>query len=171
KIINSKDHGIPQNRRRLFVIGTRDKKQKIDFPDDEILTTTMFDFLEDNVDKNYYFKQKGFEFITNPKYKSRAQINENIIMCQKAQQQFNWNGSFLFNPMNKKPDGFEEIYLGEYQNKKGIARKLTPRECLRLMGFSDNFKIVVPDKEMYHQAGNSIVVNIFEKIIKKMEIH
>jgi DNA (cytosine-5)-methyltransferase 1 len=48
-------------------------------------------------------------------------------------------------------------------------RKLTPRECLRLMGFSDNFKIVVSDTRMYQQAGNSIIVNIFIEIIKQVD--
>ena len=48
-------------------------------------------------------------------------------------------------------------------------RKLTPRECLRLMGFSDNFKIVVSDTRMYQQAGNSIIVNIFIEIIKQID--
>ena len=48
-------------------------------------------------------------------------------------------------------------------------RKLTPRECLRLMGFSDDFKIVVSDTRMYQQAGNSIIVNIFIEIIKQID--
>lgn len=43
--------------------------------------------------------------------------------------------------------------------KKRI-RRLTPRECLRLMGFTDDFKIVVSDMQMYKQAGNSIVVDV-----------
>ena len=48
-------------------------------------------------------------------------------------------------------------------------RKLTPRECLRLMGFSDDFKIVVSDTRMYQQAGNSIIVNIFIEILKQIQ--
>ena len=47
-------------------------------------------------------------------------------------------------------------------------RKLTPRECLRLMGFDDRFKIVVSDTQMYKQAGNSIVVNLFIEILKEI---
>lgn len=47
-------------------------------------------------------------------------------------------------------------------------RKLTPRECLRLMGFSDDFKIVVSDTQMYKQAGNSIVVNVLMSILQKI---
>ena len=47
--------------------------------------------------------------------------------------------------------------------KKGKIRKLTPRECLRLMGFPDTFKQIVSDTQLYRQTGNSIVVNIIIK--------
>lgn len=53
---------------------------------------------------------------------------------------------------------------------KGWFRKLTPRECLRLMGFDDSFKIVVSDTETYKQAGNSIVVNVLMALLKQMDI-
>lgn len=47
-------------------------------------------------------------------------------------------------------------------------RKLTPRECLRLMGFDDRFRIVCSDTQMYKQAGNSIVSNIFIELLKAL---
>lgn len=50
--------------------------------------------------------------------------------------------------------------VDNYVTTNGRLRKLTPRECLRLMGFCDSFKIVVPDTPMYQQAGNSIVVDV-----------
>ena len=53
---------------------------------------------------------------------------------------------------------------------KGWFRKLTPRECLRLMGFDDTFKLVVSDTELYKQAGNSIVVDVLMAILKQMDI-
>ena len=138
------------------------------FPQKEKLTTTMFDYLEEIVDPKYYLGKKGFEFVTNPKYKNRARINNDIIMCEKANQQFNWNGDFVFEKYDKKrhnQDVMQHAYLAKWNNEQGVIRKLTPRECLRLMGFADDFKIVVPDVQMYRQAGNSIVVNIFEKIL------
>ena len=55
-------------------------------------------------------------------------------------------------------------------NTRGWFRKLTPRECLRLMGFDDSFKIVVSDTEAYKQAGNSIVVNVLMAIMKQLDI-
>lgn len=54
--------------------------------------------------------------------------------------------------------------------KKGKIRKLTPRECLRLMGFPDTFKQVVSDTQLYRQTGNSIVVNIIMALLKEMDI-
>jgi DNA (cytosine-5)-methyltransferase 1 len=52
----------------------------------------------------------------------------------------------------------------------GRIRKLTPRECLRLMGFRDSFKIVVSDTQMYRQAGNSIVVDVLMALLSQMDI-
>lgn len=55
-------------------------------------------------------------------------------------------------------------------SSKGWFRKLTPRECLRLMGFDDSFKIVVSDTETYKQAGNSIVVDVLIALLKQLDI-
>jgi DNA (cytosine-5)-methyltransferase 1 len=58
--------------------------------------------------------------------------------------------------------------VDNYVTSKGRLRKLTPRECLRLMGFSDDFKQVVSDTQMYKQAGNSIVVNVFIHLLNQI---
>ena len=47
----------------------------------------------------------------------------------------------------------------------GELRMLTEREALRLMGFPDDFKIVVSRAQMYKQAGNSIVVDVLIHIL------
>ena len=60
--------------------------------------------------------------------------------------------------------------VNDINSKIGRFRKLTPRECLRLMGFDDTFKIVVSDTETYKQAGNSIVVNVLMAILKQIDI-
>ncbi len=172
-ILNAKDYGMPQNRPRLFVIGIRNDIECDDFvfPVEEELKTKVKDYLFDNnqVDSVYYLGQKGFEFVTNPKYKNRAQIDSDIMQCQKANQQFNWNGEFVFVPYNEIKDNqdiLNRAYVSKYMNKKGVIRKLTPLECVRLMGFDKDFQFPdIPDQWKYRQAGNSIVVNIFERII------
>lgn len=170
-ILNSKDYGIPQNRKRLFVIGFKDKTKDFDFPKKTSLEKTVFDFLEDNIEPKYYLGKKGFEFVTNEKYKNRARVNNEIIQTQKANQQFNWNGDFIFEELdfNKHTqDILKRAYIGEYKKKKGVIRQLTHRECMRLMGFPDSYKIVVSNVWAYRQAGNSIVVNVLEAIIRSI---
>ena len=49
-------------------------------------------------------------------------------------------------------------------------RRLTPRECFRLMDFPDTFKWSVSDTQAYKQAGNSIVVNVLAEIINKLNL-
>ena len=49
-------------------------------------------------------------------------------------------------------------------------RRLTPRECFRLMDFSDSFTWPVSDSQAYKQAGNSIVVNVLYKILKNLNL-
>ena len=61
---------------------------------------------------------------------------------------------------------FLQVFL--YKGDKGVTRQLTPKECFRLMGFSDKYKIVVNDNMAWRQAGNAIVVNVLEAIIKEM---
>ena len=57
------------------------------------------------------------------------------------------------------------IYVGTYDGEECVARKLTPDECLRLMGF-ENFRIAVNDVNAYRQSGNSIAVPVLKFIFK-----
>ena len=93
------------------------------------------------------------------------------MRTQKANQQFNWNGDFVFEDFSEKKHTssiLRRAYVGQWNGKTGVCRQLSYRECLRLMGFSDKFKIVVPNVPAYRQSGNSIVVNVLENIIKEI---
>ena len=52
--------------------------------------------------------------------------------------------------------------------KKRRIRKFSPKECFRLMRFSDDFKIVVSDTQAYQQAGNSIVVDVLIGMLEEL---
>lgn len=225
QLLNSKDYGMPQHRERIFVIGFKNKpKNGFEFPQPIKLEHIMQDFLEDYTDSKYFLREKGIKFVTSSKNRQKryTQINGDIMLCQKANQQFNWHGDFIFEPNYK--DDFDEFifnvndveekyYLSQkvkdyvlaggtktfktstktdlsiarpllqsmhkmhragvdnyVTHNQGRIRKLTPRECLRLMGFRDDFKIVVSDTQMYRQAGNSIVVDVLIAILKQLDI-
>ena len=72
----------------------------------------------------------------------------------------------LMSSMHKMHRAGEDNYV----TTNGRIRKLTPKECLRLMGFTDDFVQVVSDTQMYRQAGNSIVVDVFMQLINKILI-
>lgn len=171
-ILNAMDYGIPQNRQRLFVVGFRENielKNNFVFPAKIELKTKISNYLDEFVDAKYYLGQKGFEFVTT--HPSRAQVGCDVMRCQKANQQFNWNGDFIFEDYDKIKNNKEilkKAYVSTWNNKKGVIRKFTPRECLRLMGFKDDFKIVVNDQNMYRQSGNSIVVNVLMCIVEQI---
>lgn len=219
QVLNARDYGIPQNRERIFVVGFRNDltlEKKFEFPKPIKLKTTMKDFLLDNVSGKYYLPSKGVDFVTSDKNltKRYTQIDGDVALCQKKNQQFNWHGDFVFEEENKDKEktmqDLEKYFLSEkvrkyvmasgtkgfysrpetdldiarpllttmhkmhragvdnYVTTDGRLRKLTPRECLRLMGFSDSFKIVVSDTSMYQQSGNSIVVDVLMNIMNQV---
>lgn len=224
QVLNSKNYGIPQHRERIFVIGFKDKSTRFAFPEPIPLEYKMQDFLEDFTESKFYLKEKGVKFVTSSKNRKKryTQINGDIALCQKANQQFNWHGDFIFESINNQEfDEFifdvneveEKYYLSEKVKKyvltsgtknfktsiktdlevarpllqsmhkmhragvdnyvthnKGRIRKLTPKECLRLMGFRDDFKQVVSNTQLYRQAGNSIVVDVLIALLKQMDI-
>lgn len=77
----------------------------------------------------------------------------------------------LLQTMHKMHRAGVDNYVS-YNKSKGIngLRKLTPRECLRLMGFKDDFKLVVANTSAYMEAGNSIVVDVLIALLKQLDI-
>lgn len=172
--LNAKHYNHPQNRLRLFLIGFRediyDENHPYEFPEKMELTHKASEYLEPSpVANKYYLGQKGFEWVTNKeKNKNKTRYNRDIIGCETANQQFNWIGDLRVEEPTQEHYDDPRIYIGELNGKPAVARQMTPRECLRLMGFDDSFKIVVEDKEAWRQAGNSIVVPVLKEIIKSI---
>lgn len=172
QVLNAKDYGLPQLRTRIFVVGIRNdinNKENFQFPKPIELLTKSTDYLQDEVDNKYYLGKKGFEWMTTPeKHQRRSRVNQDIIGCQTANQQDNWIGDFRIE--KPKPQHYLDprIYIGKYEGHDAVARKMTPIECIRLMGFK-NFKIVLDDKRIYRQSGNSIAVPVLNEIIKQLK--
>ena len=171
-ILDAKNFGLPHTRKRVFVIGKRkdlgDFKSEYKFKNDMNIKP-ISSFLEDSnkLDQKYFLSKKGFEFVTNSKYKNRATIDREIMRTLKATQQYNWNGNFIFFETNKFQN-HERVFTGEYNNKKGVIRKMTPSELIKLMGF-DDFKIPNnPEKQLYRHSGNSIAVPVIKWVTKEL---
>ena len=170
KILDAQEYNLPQLRRRLFVVGIRNDIDKgiFEFPEPVELTHTAEDYLEDNVPNIYYLPEKGFNYVTqHSRNEGRARVNRTVIGCQTANQQFNWTGDFRVERPQQRHLEDERIFKGYFNGELSVARKLTPSECLKLMGFQD-FKIVVPDQVMYRQSGNSIAVPVLKALIQKI---
>jgi len=171
-VLNALEYGIPQQRERVFLVGIRNDiklKQDFMFPIPIKLKRTNKDFLDDTVPAKYYLGQKGFEFVTT--HPTRAQVGRTIQKCQKANQQFNWNGDFIFEPLDKKKhtkEILDRAYVGCWQGQRGVIRMYTPRECLRLMGFPDSFIMPHNDNVMWRQSGNSIVVDVLMALVNEL---
>lgn len=170
EILNATDYNLPQLRRRVFVVGIN-KNLNCDtyrFPPKIPLTHTSKEYLDDYVPNEYYLGEKGFKFVTDPKKSGRrARANQDIIGCQTANQQFNWVGDFRVEKPQQRHLDDPRIYKGYYNGELSVARKMTPRELLRLMGFED-FNIVVEDNVMWRQTGNSIAVPVIKAVIEQI---
>lgn len=177
-ILDAKDFNHPQLRTRLFLIGFRDDiyKNGYKFPEKMELTHKSTEYLEQGpIDNIYYLGEKGFEWITTPsKNLRRSRVNQDVIGCETANQQDNWIGDFRVEHPEPRHYSDERIFVGKYDFKDGkglvdaVGRKMTPRECMNLMGFDSTFNIAVGDSIAYRHAGNSIVVPVLKALIESI---
>jgi DNA (cytosine-5)-methyltransferase 1 len=171
QVLNAKDYNLPQLRKRVFVVGINRniKCKEYEFPIPVPLTHKSTEYLLENIPNKYYLPEKGFNFVTKvERSKRRARVNQDIIGCQTANQQFNWVGDFRVESPQQRHIDDSRIFVGEFNGESAVARKMMPRELLRLMGFSDDFNIVVDDNVMWRQVGNSIAVPVMKAVIEKI---
>jgi DNA (cytosine-5)-methyltransferase 1 len=169
-VLDAQDYDLPQMRKRIFVVGIRKDipHKKFAFPSKMILSKTARDYLDVNVPIEYYLGEKGFYWVTDRnRNDGKARVNRDIIGCQTAVQQNNWSGDFRIETPREEHYNDPNVFIGKYNGQDAVARKLTPSECLRLMGF-ENFKIVNDDGIMYRQSGNSIAVPVLKAIVNKI---
>ena len=198
--LNSKNYGVAQSRNRCFMVSILGD-YNYEFPQPEPLNKTMADYLEPTVDDKYFLSLKGVKYVTNPKRTGFVKINSKIAYTIQAKGNNNGNGNFVSCDLagnlcgekwEKMLDSCRRVYLQsgisptvitqqgggqdikiEVNQEPLKLRKLTPRECFRLMSFSDEdidkcYTIGMSDSQLYKQAGNSIVVRVLEKVFEQL---
>lgn len=179
KILDARDYGIPQGRRRLYVVGFKSKKdyEKFEFPKPIKLKYTMQDFLVENTKEGNLISKNGKLVITE---KVGEEPDEKYYLSDKLKKYVLSPGTKNFMHNDAKIDlpiarallstqgNSHRASVNNYVTTNGKIRALTVRETHRLMGFPDSYKIVVSKAQALKQSGNSIVVDVLINILKNI---
>jgi DNA (cytosine-5)-methyltransferase 1 len=149
---------VPQHRERMFLIGFKERRL-FDFPKFPLEGPKLSSILDTDVPEKYTLSDHLWNYLQN--------------YARKHQSAGNGFGFSLFTANDVArtlsaryhKDG-SEILISQGPNRN--PRRLTPRECSRLMGFPKNFKIPVSDTQAYRQFGNSVVVPVVEQVAKQV---
>ena len=160
---------VPQHRERIMIVGF-DKKvfksnEQFTFPEQCTATRAVKEILDPNVDDKYTLSDKLWNYLQNYAEKHKAKGNG------FGYGLVDLNGITRTLSARYYKDG-SEILIPQTGGKN--PRKLSPRECARLMGYPDEYILnVVSDVQAYRQCGNSVVVPLItavsEQILKTLQ--
>jgi DNA (cytosine-5)-methyltransferase 1 len=175
---------VPQHRERIYIVGFRDT-DNFDWNDVDLPA------LDDGPRlRSILHPENGTELPEAPYTDSRGRVSSKYHLsdhlwqylqdyAEKHRKKGNGFGFGLFGPEDigrtlsarYHKDGSELLI----RRRKGPPRRLTPRECARLMGFDRSgrtpFQIPVSDTQAYRQFGNSVVVPVIEAVARAMKPH
>lgn len=179
KILDARDYGIPQGRRRLYVVGFKNKKdyEKFEYPKPIKLKYTMQDFLVENTKEGNLISKNGKLVITEKvgeepdvKYYLSDKLKKYVL--SPGTKNFMHNDAKIDLPIARAllstQGNSHRASVNNYVTTNGKIRALTVRETHRLMGFPDSYKIVVSKAQALKQSGNSIVVDVLINILKNI---
>lgn len=157
KVLNALDYGVPQKRERIFIVGFLDDvlfKFPTPFLDSKMKSLT--DILETNVDSKYYvrdsIRDSRLMRLKNPNFPKPYISHENMA------------GSITPHPYSSC------LRAGASANYILIndERRPTEREMLRIQGFPDSYKYVLPYSKVKKQCGNSVAVPVVKAVASEM---
>lgn len=170
KVLNSVDYGIPQNRERIYMVCFRNDLgvSKFSFPKPFKLVKHLEDFLleDDSLvkdlyverDDTYFNAHKDIEYSNKPirlGTVNKGGQGERIYSVKGIAITLSAHGGGVF----AKTGG----YL-----INGKIRKLHPRECARIMGYPDSYKIIQNKNQAYKQFGNSVTIDVLQYIVSEI---
>ena len=149
---------VAQHRERIYIACFRERTS-FDFPDPPYgRTPRIGDILESDPDPKYTLSDRLWQYLQEYAAKHRAKGNgfgfglaDRDGISRTLSARYHKDGSEILIPQTGRN-----------------PRRLTPRECARLMGFDDRYRIVVSDTQAYRQFGNAVVPPVIESIARAM---
>ena len=169
KVLNALDYNVPQCRKRIYIVAFREDLGvcEFSFPNAVKATKRLKDILQpsEKIPKDYvvdreYSLRDGYEDFVATSKNPYVRIGE-IGLGRQGERIYSINGcATTLSASGGGLGGRTGMYLVD-----GAIRKLTPRECARLMGFRDGFIYAETRHQAYQQFGNSVVVDVLQRII------
>lgn len=166
EVICATNFSVPQARKRIYIVAFRNdfNVNQFAFPKGKGKLKSVSDILEDNVDVHYEIDVPYI--VDRTKFEN---IEKSDVLLRIGSVGLGRQGERIY---STKGQGITlSSQGGGIGGKTGMyyinntVRKLTPRECARMMGFPERFKIAQKDAECYKQFGNSVVVNVLQEIV------
>ena len=181
KLLNAIDFGLPQNRERIFIIGS--KKGVFDFNLLKKNKSRKLEYFLENKDNYEYLKKSEYTMIDKKFVKEQDSglifvgyrnkngfskgIREGTKHLNRVHRQPNRIYSTKgYHPTIPSQESAGRFFIYEEGIKK--VRKLSIEECYKIMGFPKNFKKSEKPGERYKQIGNSVAVNVVDQIAKQI---
>jgi DNA (cytosine-5)-methyltransferase 1 len=173
KILNTNEFGLPQDRKRIYIVGFREKTD-FEFPEPSPLVLRVGDLLElEDVDNLYYLSQKYLDGLEKHRQRHEAKghgfgyrvlddesIASALVVGNMGRERNLIRGL-------TKPEGTVNT-VGSPLNRHGI-RMLSVRECARLHGFPEEYEFPVKIRTAYRQLGNTVSVPVVEAVAKNVK--
>lgn len=170
KVLNAVDYGVPQKRERIYMVCFRNDLNVSDFeyPEPFELTKHVEDFLlsDESSVKDLYVERPDM-YYTNKEdneYSNKSIRLGTVNKGGQGERIYSVKGIAI--TLSAYGGGVFAKTGGYYIN--GGARKLHPRECARIMGFPDTYKIAPSANQAYKQFGNSVVIDVLQLIAEKI---
>lgn len=160
KVLNGLDFGVPQKRERIMIVGFKEN-YPFEFPRNGTETKTLSDILEpdDQIDKKHFLSDYFRKKLERKLKEQNKKITTRPVVLHE-----NKGGNLGIHPFScalRANGSYNYVTVN-------AVRRLTPREMLRLQGYPDTFKMVVPDTQVRKQAGNSVVIPKIEAVARAM---
>jgi len=158
-LLNAEEYGIPQKRKRIFLIGSREEKANFDLKKQKKKTVKNILLPKEKVPKEYFYSQRMIQGFKRREIKNKKK---------------GWGYGWKFLESNKRSytisaryykDGAEALI--KYSETK--IRKLTPEECALIQSFPKKYKFQGNKREIYRQIGNAVPPKLSYVIAKSIK--